>query len=203
MITIVEFVGLPGSGKSTLMRAVKPTLIGSGLQLCESQPLVYRGRRRPIRVLMQIALHWRYSGLASTLYLLSLSAFRYGLAGVAAARLVPALLVDTERRRFAHAQSSPGDLILFDQGVLQQLRSIVAHAGPRPPRRHPGGMDTELGRALRKLRDTPSPSVNWMVVALEVPPDVASDRIQARAQNSGRFDRMEADRRFSLDPPMR
>lgn len=186
--TIVEIAGLPGSGKTTLANLVAPRLLLEGVPFQETAPLIYRRRARGYRLLFQIWLHLRHASLAASAYRLALGCRRSLPRCV---RIIPALLVDHERARHACSQLRGREVALLDQGVLQQLRSMVALLPPGDNRHMVRQLLTRIQKPYRLG------AANWIVISLATSPEVANTRIQARPVKEGRFDHMQATARLA------
>jgi hypothetical protein len=122
---------------------------------------------------------------------LTIAAYRLALTGgnirLGAVRIVPAFLVDVERMRHAANQIPTDSTVLLDQGVLQQLRSILSL--------NPNAAELQMNALLDKLPETTG-GARWTIVVLDISPEVAADRVDRRVANLGRFDRMTAPTRL-------
>ncbi|MGI9611740.1 MAG: hypothetical protein ACR2QO_02435 [Acidimicrobiales bacterium] len=181
---LIELVGLPGSGKSSLGSAMMASESLHEIGVVPIERLVYRGLGRSGRLRFQANAHVRHRQLATTGYRMCVGASH---AHVAGARLVPGLLVDTERLRHAERQLADGEVGVFAQGPIQQLRSLITIGGDRS--------NTRLDTAVAEIEAAVASSTRWTIVALDVASEVASARIAGRASNSGRYDRMDPDHR--------
>lgn len=183
---LIELFGLPGAGKSTTVNSL--TAEGSPLadELSQPEPLKYRVLSRPRRLAMQLRLHRRLLPLAVAAYRMAIFQRR---PSAAAARGVPALLVDAERLSHASRQLAPGQWCVFKQGPLQQLRAVIARAG------HPN--ERAVARVLTELQASIRPSADWVVVHLDTSAETATARVGQRPGALGRYDRMTPERRLA------
>lgn len=183
---LIELFGLPGAGKSTTVNSL--TADGSPLanELAQPEPLKYRVLSRPRRLLMQLHLHRRLLPLAIASYRMAILQRR---PSAAAARCVPALLVDAERLSHASLQLDPGQWCVFKQGPLQQLRAVIARAG------HPS--ERAVARVLTELQASIRPAADWIVVHLDTSAETATARVGHRPAALGRYDRMTPEQRLA------
>src|SRR5262245_43435999 len=170
---VVEFVGMPGSGKSTLSRRAAEVLTARGLLVTQpSYPLAHdipRAARMALKsrlVAMEMLAHPARSARVW-------SSVRSS--GQASAR-------DTCRMTFnwllvTRLMSHPpaGDLHLYDQGVLQAIWSIAY-----------GGAPGAASRAASRLdADTPLPDA---VVVVQASGETVRRRLASRVDRDSRLD---------------
>jgi glycosyltransferase involved in cell wall biosynthesis/thymidylate kinase len=175
---ILEFIGLPGAGKTTLTRLVAERLAAEGYRCAvprfhaQAAP-AGRGRRA-----------WRYASRAAT-YLAHLrllcTTIRFGLA-IRPLRLgrmkwlreIPDLVPVIRSAAARH------DVVLLDQAILQAVWSATLHGSlPSAP-------------LLERLIHRATAACGGRVVYLHlvVDPETAIHRIAGRAEGGSRFDRL-------------
>lgn len=180
---LVEFVGLPGAGKTTLAQEVIEELAGNGrrcfghstLQDPESVHKKSGGVSSKLRTLA------RFVASCLTHRRVAANAFLYAmqvnpLDPVTLRRLFIFLV----RLRYVRKiMDGDHDLLILDQGPIQNLWSI-ATTGSEPRD------EKYLGRALQGVLDELAP----FVVLVSVDPELAGERIAQRSTMRSRFDRM-------------
>lgn len=169
MPTVIEFFGLPGSGKSTIAAAVQAELGAADRKM--------------------VAAAWKRESFTSRLgYVLSsLVDLPLILAALRLAILARLWSVDSWRRltrlllmrRWWIAQSAP---MLFDQALLQNVWSLLIASGRT---RTDPAIVVPLLRAFYR-------GMKVLVIVIEVEPAVAAHRIVARVGGNSRFDRLSA-----------
>lgn len=170
MTLVVEFAGAPGAGKSTVCRAVAAALTSSGLVVDDrSLPSGRAGRRRRLaRKAAAVVLAGRHPTRVGRVLR---ACRRSGLAGrELVARTVNLVVLDAACRR-----SGP-DVVLMDQGLVQEVTSVAATADHRT-------LLAELPPDLWTGVD--------VVVRLRVPAAVLVDRVRRRGTGESRVERLE------------
>ena len=174
---LVEFCGLPGAGKSTLAAGLAGALAGRGLSTRDGAasigPSIPSARRVP-RKLLLTATH----GLANPIASFRIGA-RIATAGHAGTAPGPVNLGarfvqwTVTQRLFTVAQSSSG-VHVFEEGLVQALWSI--------------GLRGDVAPVLSELNRRPG---SWiqpdLVVVVDVPADVAADRLRRRVSRHSRI----------------
>lgn len=170
MTLVVEFAGAPGAGKSTVCRAVAGALASAGVTVEDrSLPSGRAGRRRRLaRKAAGAVLAFRRPTRVARVFH---ACHRSGLTGRELfARTVNLVVLDAACRR-----SGP-DVVLMDQGLVQEVTSVAATADHRT-----------LLAAL--------PSDLWtgvdVVVRLRVPAAVLVDRVRLRGTGESRLERLD------------
>ena len=188
---IVEFIGLPGAGKTTLCTEVARQLHDRGLSVvCRDEILQKWHRNSMGKKLMQLrpdcprdwqvltqtmALAAQVQPLNATSVLKAATTYVNAKRNHrTASHLPPTRLLDGGGLQAA--------TLLLDQGVLQEAWS-VAISGKNPPL-----------RALQRAIEALAGDGTMRVVALKVDVETALDRIQHRPTHNSRFDAMNFDR---------
>jgi thymidylate kinase len=178
--TVVELCGLPGSGKTTLARAVHADLVARGVRcrigdgsVSADVPLADRVRRRLVAGGRQSLAHPASTVAAAAAVLSS---------GQATARDNLTCLAQwlTVRDLLVVARVDPG-LSLFEEGVLQRLWTL----GLR------GSVDVSA-RLWDRLPQRIRPD---LVVHVDVPLETALARLEARGSRHSRVQRLEPEMR--------
>ncbi len=171
----VEFVGMPGSGKSALSRAAARELAARGVVVDQTCYHLAHGRRRPLRVLaklghvaVELMRHPRRSLQAwSFVRSTRQPTTRSGAKLLFNLWLVRGLTRRAQRR---------GGIHFFDQGLLQAVLSLA--------------LEGDADRALQVLSSpvlaTPLPD---LFVFVEVDLALVEARIRARPERDSRVDR--------------
>lgn len=174
---IIEFYGLPGSGKTTIVNALQRRLEGMGLT---TVIMYYRNilHRKP-QTLLAAPSYWKIIKTASSCAKM-LSKHRY---------MERILLMVRFVRMYRHfSMDTPADCLLIDQGIFQGLLSI-AHDEVMPR--------TETLHNLIKLLHLDE--LRLFLVKCDVSVDTANERIISRQSNGCRVEAMtEAERRNTL-----
>ena len=160
--TIIEFNGLPGTGKSTIARSLESQLISSGVKAIRSygsiQPKVSFG-------------YWKYC-LCICLFSFRIRPLKIRKNGISAflkyVRMYPYFV-----------KSSSDDVLIIDQGLLQAILSI-AHTD-----------QLVVTNSLRRLVKSVIPSdARFIRVDCECSPELSFSRIRERGITGGRLDVM-------------
>jgi len=188
---LVEFTGLPGAGKTTIARALLPELARAGYRC------VVPGRLgAPPEAAPEGSSTLGKLGTLGGLISVSAgnpSAFFRTLAyawGVAPKNLVTLRRMKTLLVRLRLIQGAMGadcDLVVLDQGLIQNVWSITA-AG-EPPERE---------RGLRPLVESLLVELSPLIVLVDIDVERAVERIGGRPTMDSRFDRMPAARAAAL-----
>lgn len=181
---IVEFAGMPGTGKTTVCAQVVARLVERGVEVgsrATRERAISRGvasRGRPDDWLDNVALELRHPDRIATAlrYMASFSPVaRRGMLRPVRDLLRKSYLGDRQR------QDERG-LFVLDQGMIQPILSISILRTPSP----------RTAPALRALLRAFEPTLPDVVVRMNVDPATGYQRLIARLQRegpSGRFDR--------------
>lgn len=173
---MVEMLGLPGAGKSTLTLALRRALAGRGVSVALPMQEATQGGLASRRI--------RSAALIAGLVARRPGYVMRSLRLIAATRQVPARAFLKVAHNWLHvsarfAGAGRGGTWLFDQGMYQALWSVAY--GATAPRL--GGVLAELAAIM------PRPDV---VVRLRVEPDVAGERLAARPGRQSRLETPDA-----------
>lgn len=176
-VLLVELVGLPGAGKTTVARATAARLRAMGLRVAEDDlPPMDLGRR--------LARYARFAGYCLVHPRLVGAVARYTMASRpwSWSRLPFALEVLLHTFGAVECRRSGADVVLVSQGGLQAISSITVR-GSHPARRH-------LARLVEVLIDG---SERRLVAHVELDPLQTTTRLRARLHGGSRLDSMSPD----------
>lgn len=193
---IVECVGLPGAGKSTVTREVVKALSASGFRCLRgpkadtfeaspdhprsrwAQP--DRKRGRVSRILHNTAAHLHLFRFALATYIYLINAGRLERRSIRISRaLLQAILGAGEVSSLVRA--GYGDLSVTSQGFVAYLRQLVAIGGARS--------ETELVALMRRLTEV-LPQARLVLVVFCLDAETAALRVETRPKQLGPWDRM-------------
>jgi RecA/RadA recombinase len=173
---VVEFCGLPGSGKTTVAVHARNAMVGQGLACDVADAGISASAARPRRV----ALRLRSSLRESTRHPLSAlgAASRIALSGQESPRDAVAVLAQwlTVRDLVEGAKRS-GGLHLLEEGMLQTLWTLLLRSHTDPSRR--------LWPSLAGSRSD-------LIVMVDTPVALVQDRLEARESRHSRTQRLPA-----------
>jgi thymidylate kinase len=193
----VEFVGVPGSGKSTVRNHLIELLNAADLRTVGQGNLGHAVDSSTGRTLLS-GKPWKYCGRVERLAIhsrahrrrarLALSLYKLGSLGAAAGQLgrdVRSVLLTLFRMDNAHdvVTAGLGDLALFDQGWIHPAREILAATT----------QDHEDGREIFRMIQATTPPARTLLVLLDVEPEVAASRVHERPRKEGKYWRMARD----------
>ncbi|MGE5251974.1 MAG: hypothetical protein ACM3QS_17350 [Bacteroidota bacterium] len=184
---LIEFIGLPGAGKTTIAQRVKAELEGQGyrcfgLSSIDSPEAVEKKKGGPFNKVKTLS----RTLLSCLIYReIAASALSYTLrVRPLDRRTLRRLVTLLSRLDFTGGLvRSDYDILLLDQGLLQNIWSIAVSGDPPED-------ETHLKRLLKSVLDQFSP----LIVGVHVGADLAADRVTTRRTMRSRFDRMDASR---------
>ncbi|MFC1579337.1 hypothetical protein ACFL4N_00320 [Thermodesulfobacteriota bacterium] len=190
-VLYTEFFGLPGSGKSTITDAVLDRLNEHAFT-AYSRDMLIRDRSKKsllarswpllLFILCHIPLSLKTISYCLLFKPLNLSSLKYAYACVRTASKIK----EASRQAIQNGCS----IVLFDQGVLQDLWSVGVTAEPL--------FDTKFRNTLQKLLGCFCKTHHFSVVFFEVDVERAAERIFSRPHSIHRFDNMDRDRAHCL-----
>lgn len=186
-VRYTEFFGLPGSGKSTIAHTVI-TLLNENSDAAYSRDMLIRDRSGKSLldrgwslfrfILCHIPLTLRTISYSLLFKPFNLSSLKYAYACVRTASKI--------REASKHAAKRGCSIVLFDQGVLQDLWSIGVTARPLLNRR--------FYRELHRLIECYYRAVHFSVIFFRVDVENAAERIIHRPRSIYRFDNMDTEK---------
>lgn len=188
---LIEFMGLPGAGKTTLAQLVLQDLSAAGyhcfaLSRLDAPEAIEKrkgGLFSKLKTLCGLLFSsLLYGSIARSAFLYTLHVRPFNLGSLR--RLIVLLTRLDFMRRLAH---SPYDIVLLDQGLLQNVWSLSVTGEPPTDDRY-------LRRLLEAIHDEFSP----LVVGVHVGADLATERVTTRPTMRSRFDTLPADHAGSL-----
>lgn len=182
---VVEFIGLPGAGKTTIAQNAIENLTAAGyrcfglstLDRPESSEKAKGGLISKLRMLKQFAiacLMYRHIAIYAFLYTMQVRPLSY-------INLRRFLVLLARLDFMTTLMDRDYDFIILDQGLLQYIWSIaVTGEGPKN--------DKYLARVLKSILD----EISLFVIMVDVETDLAIERIVSRPTMRSRFDHMPA-----------
>ena len=167
---VIELVGLPGSGKTTIAACAIEELDAIGYRVAGRRALGNRGRFDTVRVALHHARHPR------TVWAALRAAF--ATKPVSKTRIVHALRLADWAYRLTMRRARRYDIVVLDQAMVQEGWSISLES-PCPAL---GLINAALFRVLR------DPGLLIALVHVDVAPDDARQRLAARESHGSRFD---------------
>lgn len=165
---LIELVGVPGAGKSTVAEQLVAACPGEFARVeVTYRPIVQRVCSRPLATAALVPCASRFVAAALTRGDLGLSP-RVRLAPVPP--LVNQLLAYRDWTRHATAGGGRRPIGVFDEFVLQRVLSVFGYAATPPTR-------AEVARVVRGFRGFPT-----LAVFLDVAPDEAAARADRRTE---------------------
>ncbi len=172
---VVEFVGLPGCGKTTVANQLLPLLSARGVR-CRGRRSAHQPWKRRLRTYASTAaFHLRHPGSATASVARALS-----LSPLELQRLPHALRMAGWSRHLKQPVIGNYDLIVLDQGIVQDAWSLALGASAEQDKYLRRSIQASVGDA----------AVNLAYVYFDIDIDLAVERIRARASGTSRFDRM-------------
>jgi thymidylate kinase len=172
---VVEFLGLPGAGKSTVATKLVAALQAEGIAVRTTDDFVAwlarQSRRRKLAILIG---NWLWAGRQLW------SALRFGLslrplAGFSLSRIIMVPFINCCFE--AYRAQDRATVLIMDQANMQLVWSVGAY-GDR--------YDAHLLHALSRIARGRSPTIFAFISAS---PEVSAERIRQRPSNLSRFDR--------------
>lgn len=191
----LEFIGLPGTGKSTVRELLVAALAMRGIRTAPepahpgSQSPAFPSEAdtglsksgRGLRFVRYIRLHADMWGLAASTYAYTL---RHGRVTKNRIRMVRSLLYTLHKIRAGYevARRRGIDVVIHDQGGAAYLRQLMADGGVDEDRRWQAVIDS----GARYL-----PPGRRVAVVFDLDPAIAVTRIGSRPGTLGRWDRLD------------
>lgn len=178
---VVEFCGLPGSGKTTTAEHAARAVLARGTDCLIADREVSAAASRRARVARRTAASVRESA-RRPLYTLE-TAWRISTVGQAERRDSAAVLAQwlATGDLVVRAHRRPG-VHLVEEGWLQTLWTLLLRADSPPP-------------AHQLLTRQPAATRSDLVILLDVPVDLAEARLEARASRHSRTQRLPPEQR--------
>lgn len=173
---LVEFIGLPGSGKSTIAHALADLLRERGESVSEPTWRNDHATRRPLRALRKATLALAAAardGAHARALVEWVASSRQPTRGETLRLAINALYVAETTERCARSQG----VHIFDQGLLQQLWSLLYRAT------HNEDLERRCAEQLAMC------GARLHVVIVEAPLGVLQRRLEARTQGASRLER--------------
>lgn len=180
---VVEFVGLPGAGKTTICDRVAERLRECGISLISRREILQEWHRNalPQKIIQLLPTEGNDSRI-----LLNSLLFAARVKPIALQSFLQAGKVFTNvKRNEAVARSGKYQVLLLDQGLLQEIWSVVL-TGSVPPK-------VDLHRAMTAVFSNRS----MVFIDFKVDIETALSRIGKRSSMNSCFDKMESDRAYS------
>lgn len=185
---IVEFIGVPGAGKTTIARGVISDLNSLGYKCLtrdiwgDRSSAKYKKSRHSTKEL------YHFITFSASYKHVAFRALWYGI------RVAPLNITSIrdalfflQKLYFIKRGIRKGyDIILLDQGLMQYIWSIVIPGRPPP--------DSDLIRLLKSFSD----DMPQLIVVFDVDIDTAIKRIRARSTTKSYFDRITPDQAGAL-----
>ncbi|HEY9622358.1 MAG TPA: AAA family ATPase [Crinalium sp.] len=176
---VIEFVGLPGAGKTTVFHQVVAQLREEGISVAARDEILkqWKSTGRVKKLLQLLPQTWNHvQTLVQSLVLAS------QVKPLNRQSFAKAVKVYTNVKRIdAIAQSRSHQLIVLDQGLLQEIWSVGITGKPPETK--------QIQRELSTLFQTRSVAI----VDFNIDVETALQRIQQRPTEGSRFDVMESD----------
>ena len=174
---VIEFVGLPGAGKTSAAKEIIEQMRLQGYA-CADRKSIQRGNSgRAMHYARLAVFNLRHCQTVSTILCLGLAVRPFALSR---ARFAMELPVWSYRLKLA--QDRGDDLLILDQGILQDAWSVMIRGELRS--------ETALSRALGSL--LLGTKLRFAFVYFDVDIDVAVERTSNRPATTCRFDRMNS-----------
>lgn len=172
---VLEFIGLPGAGKTAMAARLVSELRARGITYVERRTPRRPGDRTIVRRIRRVAalLRERRFTLASLRFAASVRPLSLG-------RLVRALRLTGWARQFHSYATSGVDVVVLDQGPLQDVWSLTV-----PSRRW---NEPAMQAIVRRLLHTPR--LGRALVYVDVDVETAAERLHRRRGSRSRFDRL-------------
>ena len=181
---IVELVGLPGAGKTTISQQVALKLRERGLQIVSRDEILNQWKQKN---LLQKALQLLPDNLNHWHILINSLAFAFEVKPINLQSFSKAVKIFTNvSRNDAVARSQECEIILLDQGLLQETWSVSITGSP-PQTKY-------LKRELTPLFDNRS----TIILYCQIDIDTALHRVQNRQTMTSRFDLMDSKKAYSI-----
>lgn len=174
---VIEFVGLPGAGKTTVLHQVAPQLKAEKFSIAQRSEILQSWQKQSVlqkilKLIPQSQDQW--------------SVLLHSLAFAAQVKPTNRQSFSKASRIFSNAKRLDAirpdyQFVLLDQGVLQETWSVGITGTPPAP------------TALRQVLSTFVKSRSIAIVYFNIDAETALQRIQARSTASSRFDQMQSD----------
>lgn len=172
---VLEFIGLPGAGKTAVAARLISELRARGITYVER-----RSPRRPSERTMVRRIRRAGALVRERRFMLAALRFAASVRPVSVGRLVRALRLTGWARQFRSYATSGVEVIVLDQGPLQDVWSLTV-----PSRRW---NESAMQATVRRLLHTPRMARAFVYVDVDV--ETAAERLRRRRGSRSRFDRL-------------
>lgn len=188
---LVEFTGLPGAGKTTITRAVLSELATTGYNCFDLSALGTPEaiEKKEGRLFSKLKTFYYFASSCVNHKRIALNVLLYALQvtplSIVSLQRVVTLLLRLDLIKTMMSDSY--DLIVLDQGLIQNIWSITATGNPPANNKY-------LVRLLKSILDETSPAI----ILVDVDVELAMERINHRLTMRSRFDKMLPDKAADL-----
>lgn len=171
---IVEFMGIPGSGKSTILDGVCQELIGQGKKVCDDTAIYDDGRFSRWIHLIRAFIDLRNMKYNVSLLLILFNSFGWKEIN----KVIPRYFKLVKLNGQIRSQIKKNNFVVLSEGYLQVFLSMFDD----------GRLDVDMFKKFICLL----PKKNWILVHIVLDIDIASNRIDQRAHKDDSWRELES-----------